>query len=193
MDKSILKNNNGAALIITMLIMIVLTVLGIAALMTSSIETKISRNQKSSIQAFYAAEAGIEHAKVTLKGSNNGFDDELLGSDGDPNTADDGILSFGSLVSFGNGTYGVKIIDNHDGDGDLFDDTDNKVVVTSTGTIHGAVKNIAVVVNKIVIPINPDGALGIYGTGPEVDMEDSPTIDGSDHNVPADFDCSGSG
>jgi len=39
---SILKDNKGAALIIAMLIMVVLIILGVTAIMTSSIETKIS-------------------------------------------------------------------------------------------------------------------------------------------------------
>jgi hypothetical protein len=37
-----------------------------------------------------------------------------------------------------------------------------------------------------------DGALGLYGDGPEVDLGDGPSeIDGRDHNVPTNFNCSG--
>jgi len=69
----ILKDNKGAALIIAMLIMVVLIILGVAAIMTSSIETKISGNIKASKKAFYAAEAGLERFKAEKLRNNSNW------------------------------------------------------------------------------------------------------------------------
>ena len=74
-------NEKGAALLIALTIMLALTLLGAAATMTSSIEINIAGNQRKSIKAFYAADAGIEHAKALL------FDGTVsdAGSQNDPN------------------------------------------------------------------------------------------------------------
>lgn len=53
-------NENGSALIFALLILVVLTVLGISSLTTSTVEVKISGNDKRHKQAFYAADGGTE-------------------------------------------------------------------------------------------------------------------------------------
>lgn len=55
-----LKNERGIALVIALLIMVVLTVLGIAVIMNVNTEIKISGNAKDSKQAFYTAESGLQ-------------------------------------------------------------------------------------------------------------------------------------
>lgn len=131
-----LRDETGGALLIALFIMILLAFIGGAALMTSTLETKISGNYKAAVEAFYIAEAGIERAKDVLKTMT--FDDALDGVDNDKNTtSDNGILSFGSSVSFGGGTYAVRV---NDGDGDVWDDSDGKVIITSTGTLAGGGK-----------------------------------------------------
>lgn len=62
-----LNNKRGAALIFTLLAMLVLLALGLAILNTGSTEAWIARNQLRSLQAFYAAEAGIEESLAKLK------------------------------------------------------------------------------------------------------------------------------
>jgi len=55
----ILKNQDGAAIIIALIMMIVLTLIGIASTMTSTFEIKLSGNKRGGTDAFYAAESGI--------------------------------------------------------------------------------------------------------------------------------------
>lgn len=53
-------NQRGVALVVAVLVMIIATFLGIAAVMTSDIEIRISGNQRCSEKAFYAADAGVD-------------------------------------------------------------------------------------------------------------------------------------
>lgn len=55
-----LKDESGIALITALLIMVLITVLGTAAIMTSTTDVKIGENFKKSLDAFYIAEAGLE-------------------------------------------------------------------------------------------------------------------------------------
>ncbi len=53
-------NQRGVALVVAVLVMITATFVGIAAVMTSDIEIRISGNQRCSEKAFYAADAGAD-------------------------------------------------------------------------------------------------------------------------------------
>jgi Tfp pilus assembly protein PilX len=57
-----LYSQEGAALVIAVLILLILTVLGVYAVTTSTLETKITGFHKWHVEAFYAADAGIEYA-----------------------------------------------------------------------------------------------------------------------------------
>jgi Tfp pilus assembly protein PilX len=57
---SILKNQSGAALVIALIMMVVLTLIGLASIFTSTFEMKISGNKKGSTDAFYAADSGAQ-------------------------------------------------------------------------------------------------------------------------------------
>lgn len=56
----IIANERGVALVVAVLVMITATFLGIAAVMTSDIEIRISGNQRCMEKAFYAADAGAD-------------------------------------------------------------------------------------------------------------------------------------
>lgn len=56
-----MRNERGIVLVIAVLIMITATVLGIAAMMTSDIEVRMSGNQRSMEAALYAADGGIDN------------------------------------------------------------------------------------------------------------------------------------
>jgi len=64
----IVRGNEGAVLVVALLIMAVLSIIGVSATMTSSIETKISGNHKFGKLAFYTAEAGWPAAMGWLDG-----------------------------------------------------------------------------------------------------------------------------
>ena len=57
------KNEKGAVLVTGLLILLVLTILSMAAMMSTAVELKIARNDRSSKRVFYLAEAGIEDAR----------------------------------------------------------------------------------------------------------------------------------
>ena len=54
-----LKEKKGIALVLSMLLLLVVTLIGINALNTSTYDILISGNERASVQAFYVAEAGI--------------------------------------------------------------------------------------------------------------------------------------
>ena len=56
-----IKQQKGAALVGVMMVLLVLTILGSNAFLTSTTELKISANYNQNLQALYAAEAGIQH------------------------------------------------------------------------------------------------------------------------------------
>ena len=73
----------------------------------------------------------------------------------------------------------------------MFSDSDNKVIITSTGTVNNASKTIEAI--YFYQKVDVDGAIGIYGDNPAVELSGASEIDGRDYNIPPDFDCSGSG
>jgi len=65
---STFKNQNGAALVVALIMMIVLTLIGLASTFTSTLEMKLSGNKRGSTDAFYAADSGLQ---ATLANLNN--------------------------------------------------------------------------------------------------------------------------
>jgi hypothetical protein len=71
MERNILEEERGAALIIALLMLLVLTLIGISSISTTTFETSISGNERGRTDAFYAAEAGIEVAINQLPDNTN--------------------------------------------------------------------------------------------------------------------------
>ena len=87
------KKRSGAALsVICLMVLAILTLLGTTAIINTGTETKITHNTRKSEEAFYAAEAGIEHM-LSLP------DPEKL-------QPDDAIVS--QALSVGNPPYGPR-------------------------------------------------------------------------------------
>jgi hypothetical protein len=61
-----LSNQEGSALIIALMAMMLLTALGAAVVMVSSTETRIAGNYRNSQEALYAADAAVERAMQDL-------------------------------------------------------------------------------------------------------------------------------
>jgi hypothetical protein len=61
-----LKNEKGTALLTALIMLLLLTLIGFAAITTSSVEVQISGNQRVGITAMYAFEAGIESIRQEL-------------------------------------------------------------------------------------------------------------------------------
>jgi hypothetical protein len=63
----IVKNERGSAIVAALLILAVLTIIGIAAISTSTTERATSTNYLLYERVFFTAEAGLEHAKAALQ------------------------------------------------------------------------------------------------------------------------------
>ncbi|ACN15856.1 PilX [Desulforapulum autotrophicum HRM2] len=61
------NNDSGSALIMALLILTVLTIIGISAVTTSTIETKIASNDMLHKKAFYSADGGTEVGREVLE------------------------------------------------------------------------------------------------------------------------------
>jgi len=64
--KNPLKDSQGMALVVAVLITAILLAISGASLFFSQLDLKITSNQKNSVRTFYTAEAGISHAMKTL-------------------------------------------------------------------------------------------------------------------------------
>ncbi len=65
-EKNHMRSEKGAALILSLLLLLILTILALSLMNTSTFEIGISGNEKTSLEAFYAAEAGIQMALSQL-------------------------------------------------------------------------------------------------------------------------------
>lgn len=82
-----------------MFCMVLVSVLGLTALYVANTELTESSKKYEMAKALYLAEGGLERAILELQsGLGNGWDDEVVGVDGEMGTVDDGILSFGDQV-----------------------------------------------------------------------------------------------
>jgi len=64
--KSILRNQSGVALVIALIMIVVLTLIGLASTYTSIFEIKLSGNKRGSTDAFYTADGGAQSVLANL-------------------------------------------------------------------------------------------------------------------------------
>ncbi len=108
---SICANEKGSALVIALLILVLLTLMGISATTTSTIEVQMAGSEKFYEMSFYAAESGWQTALNWLDGQypgvtkNLGYDQATTTYTEDNFAAPDGI----SLAGDNNSEYFVKI------------------------------------------------------------------------------------
>ena len=171
-------NECGAVLVISLLTLTLLSLLGGAAITTSNIEQMISANYKTSSKAKTIAAAGIEHGRVILKTTK--LDDALYGAaegtnsgkvnfDFSPGTCTitSGLSNNSCNLGVANNAYYTVTVKNNwsDSGEDADDDTDNIVIIESTGTDStGASATIEATVMKDT-NFMPDftGALSLVG------------------------------
>jgi len=77
----ILRDESGVALVVALLMMVILSLIGLASSSTSIFEIKLSGNKKGATEAFYMADAGIQMvmADITNFYTNNGHYNPILG------------------------------------------------------------------------------------------------------------------
>ena len=149
---SIVNNEKGSVIVAAIMILMLLTIIGIAATNMSSTESSISTNSLLYEKSFYTAEAGLEQSKESLKlqfvtfndliiraGGTGDWDFALNGSlDGKASAADndsdgkgsytDGFVTWISNADLDGENYTVTIWNNDDG-GSEVDDTDGLIFV----------------------------------------------------------------
>jgi hypothetical protein len=83
----------GTALMATLILIMILLPLGAYVVQQCRTDLMIERNFRAEIEAFYTAEAGLEHALAEIDPGQS-FDDVLAGPDRIAGTADDGTFPF---------------------------------------------------------------------------------------------------
>ena len=175
-------NNRGSILIYTVVIIALLSMIGATFVRIITFEYGHADWQLRWVQAYYIAEAGMTQGCFTLKNGVKGFSDNLgdfvVGPDGEPNTDDDGVLSFGPNVDFGAGSFSVRIADNDDGDGDNFSDNDDILMFTSTGVVENVERTMNVTLTALSFVPN----FAIIANG-DFEISGNPTIAGDNGTV----------
>jgi hypothetical protein len=166
------NKERGAVLIVAMIILAVLTILGMAAMDSSTLQIKMASNLERGAgigRDFQAAEDGLAVALASFKADVTGFQTDL----------DDG-------VPYPNGTALTGAAwDIRPWSFDSF-----KWEYLVTGTQNGATHR--TFLRRINVPFNIDGALSCYD-GCSIDMYGNVEVDGNDHTWPSDFGCNGNG
>lgn len=168
-------NESGFALIIVMLVLLMMTVLGLNAIMTSTTDIQISGNESTSVKALSVAEAGLNHAIRKLRGQD--FDTLLTGITGSYNS---GVSSTKydliTTTSFDGGTYKVYLRNNNGDPGDAGktsynSDSDNKVTMISEATYSNVTKKIQADIERIAADFPIYAGIGIVGALQEIDID----------------------
>jgi Tfp pilus assembly protein PilX len=68
--ETLLKDQSGTAIVIALIMIIILTLIGLASTFTSNFEIKLSGNKRASTDAFYTADAGVQSALVNITNFN---------------------------------------------------------------------------------------------------------------------------
>jgi type II secretory pathway component PulK len=140
----ILSNERGAVLITALLVLVLLTIIGIAATTTTTTDLQIAGNQKIHSMAFYAAEAGIEVGRELLndlkKADSGNWDNllaeqQLVGQADQTETLHEVIANAGGDRTVGSPrfSFDLEVRDNEDLDDNDNVDTDDIIVLISTG------------------------------------------------------------
>ena len=168
-----LVDERGAALVLTLMVLLTLTGLVLALLAASGFEPQISRNHSHTVRTRYVAEAGLEYAYDVLATNVGVWSGYLAGA----SCAQGAVLgaagsSLPGLASV-HGTFTVSVrndcaagdaaltgvgLDDEAGAcdpavaGGAAHDANCRVIVTSTGTLGGMARAITAVVSRIPLP-----------------------------------------
>ena len=178
MSKRYRSDKSGFALITVLLAMALLTGIGAGLTAVGVVEFRTSVNHRSATQALLLADAGAIHAQALLRGAlgEYTYTDVLLGPDGAPNTADDGVMmGFGLAASdelpdtgilLTGGRYFVTVEnDAVDPSGDPFTDSNERILAVCRGeTPDGGRAEVRVMLEAPAFPaIASNGDLALPG------------------------------
>jgi hypothetical protein len=168
--------NRGTALIAALIIIMILLPLGAYVALQSRTDLLIERNFRAEVEAFYAAEAGLEHAIAEIDPGQS-FDAVLAGPDRILGTADDGAFPFrhGPPSDFTSPqlSYDVRATPV----------PGNMLSLVSRGTgWYGATKVVAALVARSPIVFTP-GGLYVQGDIRHLDLGGGLLLSGLDHRI----------
>ncbi len=170
-------NNRGTALMATLIIIMILLPLGAYVVLQCRTDLMIERNFRAEIEAFYTAEAGLEHAIAEIDPGQS-FDDVLTGPDHIAGTADDGSFPFGegSPGAFPSPPLGYQVRVTLAGH--------NVLSIVSRGTgRYNATKVVAALVARSRLPFTP-AALYAQSDIRRLDLSGGQLLlSGSDHPI----------
>jgi len=197
--RTIARDERGIALIVALVTLLTLSALVLAFLAMAAFEPQISANLAAGTQARYVAEAGVEAAFDGLALTSE-WDNALVGA-----TCATGVLAPTTTANMAvpgltaaSGTFTVRVrndcftgsaavsADNVltgvalENAANATNDTNARLILTSTGTVGSATRTIKVVIRKIQLPaIN--AALAFPGLSSDVNFDGSAfTIRGID-------------
>lgn len=155
------SKQKGSALIMVILVVLVLTMIGLAAALYMNMENRVSQNDKLSQAAFHAAQAGLKVGEQVFNGVSASQLDKIL----DPNT------------------FSNKASDEPQSPADLTAAAHLGTVLYSSGAIAGGVP----LLNQAVAPaaLSPVGAQEQFSLFVRNDPNDHPSTDPNyytDHN-----------
>lgn len=196
----IISAQKGIALITAILMLVVLSVIGIIAVNVTTIGAKITGNTRTSKQAFYMAEAGIERAREkirkevedghsisdqlnSVKGSNGILVDSTNVANFSATDADD--VPFINEPILGSGGYKVYLTNDSSEGVTSLTDTNSQVTLTSFGT--GPDNSQAVIqatVLRVPIP-NLPGAITMPGPNVNFHAGNSNASEANGYDFPA--------
>ena len=195
---SSLRNESGIAMIAALLFLVMVVSLSPMAIRLTMGEIDRVNDFKGNRQAFFVAEAGLEHAKFLVGQTSTeaalfGPDDVVSATPGDPQNDDNGTFGAGTVVSrpdgyvydevaFNGNTYYIRAYDNDDGDGDPTADADNLIMLSAVGVVDG---NTTTVEAIIYTPTGPTTAITTNGN---LEMSGHPDVLGTCGDVHANGD-----
>ncbi len=108
MKNTLIASDKGAILVVCMLILVILSLMGVAAIMTTSTEIKISANSRKAEQAFFSADAGIERARFQINYNDTYLSPPLTNDTGEPFTYQVSILDRVDVSGTENRVFNVE-------------------------------------------------------------------------------------
>lgn len=167
------RNERGTALVATLSIAMILLPLGAFVVLQARTDIAIQYNLRSETEAFYVAEAGLEHAIAEIQPGRS-FDPLLLGADHNAGTSDDGTFPFaeGAPADFPQAPfhYDVHVTSVR---ADL-------IQIASQGSgRNGATRTLQALVTRSPLPCTP-GALYVEGNVGGLDIGSEFQLSGYD-------------
>ncbi len=147
-----LSDQQGLALIISLVALALLSLIGLFLCLNAATEIRISHNHESDARARYAALAGLEHARILLKGLD--FDSLLKGPDG-TFSSDPAYLTLAQQAAFRSpiSWASARWMDIHNPPGLSASDSDDGILcVPGAGALPGT-------------PLIPYSGIGLPGAG----------------------------